>query len=96
MSVFSDFLSFMFLYLLSMHCMYVFATVPGSIVNSWDSWFIFNLRKNKHLLLHDILYMGRNKRILCCRKKVCTYIDNATLVVSQMLIVSAILAVRDQ
>jgi hypothetical protein len=23
----------------------VFATVPGSSVNSWDSWFIFNLRK---------------------------------------------------
>jgi hypothetical protein len=34
----------------------LFATVPGSSINSWDSWFIFNLRKNKHLLLHDILH----------------------------------------
>jgi hypothetical protein len=23
----------------------LFATVPGSSINSWDSWFIFNLRK---------------------------------------------------
>ncbi len=30
----------------------LFATMPGSSVNSWDSWFIFNLRKNKHLLWH--------------------------------------------
>jgi hypothetical protein len=27
------------------------ATVPESSINSWVSWFIFNLRKNKHLLL---------------------------------------------
>ncbi len=32
---------------------YVFATVPNSSINSWDSWFIFNLQKNKHLLLHE-------------------------------------------
>ncbi len=25
--------------------MYFFTTVPGSSINSWDSWFIFNLRK---------------------------------------------------
>ncbi len=25
--------------------------MPGSSINSWDSWFIFNLHKNKHLLL---------------------------------------------
>ncbi len=31
----------------------VFATVPDSSINSWDSWFIFSLRKNKHLLLHE-------------------------------------------
>jgi hypothetical protein len=42
---------------------YLFVTVPGSSINSWDSWFIFNLRKNKHLLLHDTLYMGKDKRI---------------------------------
>ncbi len=29
----------------------------GSSINSWDSWFIFNLRKNKHLLLHTELGM---------------------------------------
>jgi hypothetical protein len=23
----------------------LFGTVPGSSINSWDSWFIFNLRK---------------------------------------------------
>ncbi len=28
----------------------LFATVPESSINSWDSWFIFNLRKNKQLL----------------------------------------------
>ncbi len=26
----------------------VFATVPDSRKNSWESWFIFNLQKNKH------------------------------------------------
>jgi hypothetical protein len=31
----------------------LFATVSDSSINSWDSWFIFNLRKNKHLLLHE-------------------------------------------
>ncbi len=30
-----------------------FATVPDSSINSRESWFIFNLRKNKHLLLHE-------------------------------------------
>ncbi len=28
----------------------LFATVPDSSINSWESWCIFNLRKNKHLL----------------------------------------------
>ncbi len=27
--------------------------MPDSSVNSWDSWFIFNLQKNKLLLLHE-------------------------------------------
>jgi hypothetical protein len=31
----------------------LFATAPDSSINSWDSWFIFNLRKHKHLLLHE-------------------------------------------
>ncbi len=31
----------------------LFTTVLDSSINSWDSWFIFNLRKNKHLLLHE-------------------------------------------
>jgi hypothetical protein len=31
----------------------LFATVPDSSINSWDSWFIFNLLENKHLLLHE-------------------------------------------
>jgi hypothetical protein len=31
----------------------MYATVPDSSINSWDSWFIFNLRKNKHLLLYE-------------------------------------------
>ncbi len=31
----------------------LFATVPDSSINSWDSWFIFILWKNKHLLLHE-------------------------------------------
>jgi hypothetical protein len=75
---------------------YLFAAVPGSSINSWDSWFIFNLRKNKHLLLHDTLYMGRDKRVLCCCKKVCAYIGNATIVVSWMLVFSAILAIYGQ
>jgi hypothetical protein len=39
---------------LSIYCLfYVFATVPDSSINSWDSSFIFNLQKNKHLLLHE-------------------------------------------
>jgi hypothetical protein len=77
-----------------------------SIVNVPDSarfkykligfMFIFNLRKNKHLLLHDTLYMERDKRILCCCKKVRAYIGNATIVASQMLIFSAILAIYGQ
>ncbi len=33
----------------------MFVTVPDSSINSWDSWIIFNLRKNKHLLLHEYL-----------------------------------------
>jgi hypothetical protein len=36
----------------------VFTTVPESSVNSWDSWFIYNLQKNKHLLLHDTFVHG--------------------------------------
>jgi hypothetical protein len=36
--------------------------MPGSSSNSWDSWFIFNLRKNKHLLLHDIFVHGKGQR----------------------------------
>jgi hypothetical protein len=40
----------------------LFAMVPGSSINSWDSWFIFNLRKNKHLLLHDIFVHGKRQR----------------------------------
>jgi hypothetical protein len=47
---------------------FLFATVPGSSINSWDSRFIFNLRKNKHLLLHDTLYMGKFKRTFYCYK----------------------------
>ncbi len=31
----------------------LFTTVPDSSINSWDSWFIFNLQKNKHLLLYE-------------------------------------------
>ncbi len=27
--------------------------MPDSRINSWDSWFIFNLRKNKHLLSYE-------------------------------------------
>jgi hypothetical protein len=29
------------------HAAWVFATVPISRINSWVSWFIFNLQKNK-------------------------------------------------
>jgi hypothetical protein len=30
---------------ISSQLLYVFATVPDSRINSWESWFIFNLRK---------------------------------------------------
>ncbi len=47
----------------------LFATVPESSINLWDSWFIFNLRKNKHLLLHEyslhIYTWGGISRVTC-------------------------------
>ncbi len=33
--------------------------MPESSINSWDSWFIFNLLKNKHPLLHDTPVHGK-------------------------------------
>ncbi len=46
------FASFLFIFLPMAKSLFpqivLFATVP----DSWDSWFFFNLRKNKHLLLH--------------------------------------------
>ncbi len=48
----------------------LFATVPGSSINSWDSWFIFNLGKNKHLLLHNIfVHREDQKRMLVVTSK---------------------------
>ncbi len=64
----------------------MFVTVPGSSINSWDSWFIFNLPKNKHLLLHDIFHdifvYGKGlKEDACCYEKVNMYIGNVASVV---------------
>ncbi len=37
-------------WLLFYYCsVFLFATVPISRINSWESWFIFNLRKNKQV-----------------------------------------------
>ncbi len=33
------------LYKVKFNAYYVFATVPDSSINSWESWFIFNLGK---------------------------------------------------
>jgi hypothetical protein len=36
----------------------VFASVPNSKINSWETWFIFNLRKNKqNSYMDNILYL---------------------------------------
>ncbi len=40
----------------------VFATVRESSINPWDSWFIFDLRKNKQLLLHNIFVHGKEQK----------------------------------
>jgi hypothetical protein len=39
---------------------YLFATVPDSSINSWESWFIFNLRKmnTNQYYESDFLYAG--------------------------------------
>jgi hypothetical protein len=60
-------------------------------INSGDSWLIFNLRKNKRLLLHgifhDIFVHGkRSKEVACCCEQVCAYIGNLTTVIFGMLI----------
>jgi hypothetical protein len=59
--------------------------MPGSSINSWNSWFIFNLRKNKLLLLcnifHDTFVHGKGpKESACCYEWVCIYISNITTV----------------
>jgi hypothetical protein len=53
----------------------MFATVPGSSINSWDSWFIFILLLMVYLfLLYDILHdtsvhEKRSKRMLVVKNK---------------------------
>jgi hypothetical protein len=67
--------------------MLLFVTVPGSSINSYDSWFIFNLWKNKHLLLHvyrsfsTYMYMGKGLQRLFLVILICRCIDFVTIVV---------------
>ncbi len=43
----------------------LFATVLGSSINSWDSWFIFNLWKiNTCYCMTCFFYMGKKRRLL--------------------------------
>ncbi len=42
-------------------CLKLFATVPDSSINSWESGFIFNLRKNKHRSVLRIRFPERRK-----------------------------------
>jgi hypothetical protein len=41
----------------------LFATVPGSSVNSWDSWFIFNLRKINPVIIHAQLVHKKGQQL---------------------------------
>jgi hypothetical protein len=48
----------------------VFTTVPGSSINSWDSWFIFNLRKiNTCYYMTHYTRKGIDKRIFAVASK---------------------------
>ncbi len=40
----------------------MFATVPGSSINSWDLWFIFNLRKETPVIIR-VMDIGYSEHI---------------------------------
>jgi hypothetical protein len=40
--------------------------VPDSCINSWESWFIFNLMKNKHQSILQIRFPEYRKCIMLC------------------------------
>ncbi len=50
----------------------MFATVPGSSINSWDSWFIFNLRKINTCYCTDTLTHGKQTMIIGHREYICS------------------------
>ncbi len=54
---------------------YLFATVPGLSINSWDSWFIFNLRK-----INTCYYMNT----ACARKWTATVGNNSMYILNNV------------
>ncbi len=47
---------------------WLFATVPGSSINSWDSWYIFNLRKiNTCYCMTYLIHEKSGKRMLASK-----------------------------
>jgi hypothetical protein len=57
----------------------LFTTVPGSSINSWDSWFIFNLRKIN--TCYCMTYLIHEKAgIGCMLENIRTCVNNVTTV----------------
>ncbi len=53
----------------------MFTTVPGSSINSWDSWFIFNMRKINNVIIR-IIDIGHGEYI---RNKAVYYIQHTCI-----------------
>ncbi len=57
---------------------YLFATVPNSRINSWESWFIFNLHKNNNQAYIYIYTWCRFNTFIYCKRKF-VFLDRQTI-----------------